>query len=185
MCSLREVRKLPKLAEVHSWVLRIEAISVGSLRTTALWSTITNQWKNLICFLSSTSIETLNVFVSSKWTTFDTTSGSSVHRISQARILEWVAILPQGIFLTQGSNLNLLWFLHWQADSLPLSYLKPSSVKSNCLQLTIGKVLLWRTLHNLFERMAKVAFHKNKWTFSFGFVLKISHSGNQFVFKMH
>ena len=31
--------------------------------------------------------------------------GSSVHEILQARILEWVAILLQGIFLTQGSNL--------------------------------------------------------------------------------
>ena len=28
----------------------------------------------------------------------------------------------QGIFLTQGSNLYLLWLLHWQADSLPLSH---------------------------------------------------------------
>ena len=35
--------------------------------------------------------------------------GSSVHGISQARILEWVAIpFIQGIFLTQGSNLGLL-----------------------------------------------------------------------------
>ena len=35
--------------------------------------------------------------------------GSSVPRILQARILEWVAIfLFQGIFLTQGSNLGLL-----------------------------------------------------------------------------
>ena len=31
--------------------------------------------------------------------------------------------LLQGIFLTQGSNLCLLHFLHWQADSLPLSHL--------------------------------------------------------------
>ena len=31
--------------------------------------------------------------------------GSSVHEILQARILEWVAMLLQGIFLTQGSNL--------------------------------------------------------------------------------
>ena len=44
--------------------------------------------------------------------------GSSVHRISQTRLLEWVAIL-QGIFLTQGSNLFLL---HWQVDILPLSH---------------------------------------------------------------
>ena len=34
--------------------------------------------------------------------------GSSVHGISQARILEWVAIFfLQGFFLTQGSNLHL------------------------------------------------------------------------------
>ena len=31
--------------------------------------------------------------------------------------------LFQVVFLTQGSNLHLLSLLHWQADSLPLSYL--------------------------------------------------------------
>ena len=31
--------------------------------------------------------------------------------------------LLQGILLTQGSNLHLLHLLHWQADSLPPSYL--------------------------------------------------------------
>ena len=41
---------------------------------------------------------------------------SSVHGILQARILEWVAIsFSRGIFLTQGSNLCLLHFLHWWA----------------------------------------------------------------------
>ena len=30
--------------------------------------------------------------------------------------------LFQGIFLTQGSNPHLLWLLHWQAESLPLSH---------------------------------------------------------------
>ena len=44
--------------------------------------------------------------------------GSSVHRISQIRLLEWVAIL-QGIFLIQGSNLLLL---PWQVDILPLNH---------------------------------------------------------------
>ena len=34
--------------------------------------------------------------------------GSSVHGILQARILEWVATVLQGIFLTQGSNPGLL-----------------------------------------------------------------------------
>ena len=44
--------------------------------------------------------------------------GSSVHRISQARILEWVAI-SFSIFLTGELNPSLL---HWQADSLQLSH---------------------------------------------------------------
>ena len=36
----------------------------------------------------------------------------------------WSRLLfpSQGIFPTQGSNLHLLCLLHWQADSLPLSY---------------------------------------------------------------
>ena len=46
-------------------------------------------------------------------------SGSSVHGILQARILEWAALL-QGIFMSQGSNLSLLHLLHWQSGSLPL-----------------------------------------------------------------
>ena len=47
--------------------------------------------------------------------------GSSVRRISQARILEWAAIsFSRGVFPTQGSNSHLL---HWQADSSLLSHL--------------------------------------------------------------
>ena len=49
--------------------------------------------------------------------------GSSVHGISQVRILEWGLELPfptPGIFLTQGSNPRLQCLLRWQADSLPL-----------------------------------------------------------------
>ena len=45
--------------------------------------------------------------------------GSSVHGISQGRILEWVCFLLQGIFSTHGSNPR---FLHWQVDSLLLSH---------------------------------------------------------------
>ena len=46
--------------------------------------------------------------------------GSSVHGISQARILEWVAISSsRGIFSTQGSNQRLLNLLYWKANSLP------------------------------------------------------------------
>ena len=49
--------------------------------------------------------------------------GSAVHGIVQARISECAAIsCSRGIFLTQGSNLRFQCLLHWQADSLPLSY---------------------------------------------------------------
>ena len=46
--------------------------------------------------------------------------GSSVHGISQARILEWVAIsFSRGSSQTRDSNPHLL---HWQPDSLPLNH---------------------------------------------------------------
>ena len=47
--------------------------------------------------------------------------GSTVHGISQARRLEWVAhALLQGNFPTQGLNPSLLCFWHWHMGSLPL-----------------------------------------------------------------
>ena len=49
--------------------------------------------------------------------------GTSVHGISQERILEWVAIFLQGIFPAQGLNPCFLCLLYWWADSLPLSHL--------------------------------------------------------------
>ena len=53
--------------------------------------------------------------------------GSSVHGISQARILDWVTIsYSRGIFLTHGSNPRLLHVLHWQADSLSLTARHPA-----------------------------------------------------------
>ena len=56
------------------------------------------------------------------WSIVYSLSGSSVHGIVQARILEWVAISSsRGIFPTQGLNPRLLRLLHWQAGSLPLA----------------------------------------------------------------
>ena len=50
--------------------------------------------------------------------------GYSFHGISQACILEWIVIsFLQEVFPTQGTNPGLLGLLHWQEDSLPLSYL--------------------------------------------------------------
>ena len=48
--------------------------------------------------------------------------GSSVHGLSQARILEWVVISSSWDLPDPGSNLCLLRLLHWQADSLSLSH---------------------------------------------------------------
>ena len=42
--------------------------------------------------------------------------GSSVHGKNTG--VGFYALL-QGIFPTQGSNLRVLWLLHWQVDSLP------------------------------------------------------------------
>ena len=48
--------------------------------------------------------------------------GSSVHRILQARILEWVATpSSRGIFLTQRLKPHLLGLLPWQVGSSPLA----------------------------------------------------------------
>ena len=66
--------------------------------------------------------------------------GSSVRRISQARVLTGVDchFILQGIFLTQGSKLCLFHLLHWQADSLPRSHLRSlepfvdSATKADC-----------------------------------------------------
>ena len=62
--------------------------------------------------------------------------GSSVHRLLQARILEWIATsFSMGIFQTQGLNMCLLF---WQADSLPLSHLRSLSSPLNTHYLSIS-----------------------------------------------
>ena len=64
---------------------------------------------------------------------------SPVHRMLQARILEWVTISSsRESFLTQGSNSCLLHLLHWQAESLLVSHQgNPSTPKyiinKNCV----------------------------------------------------
>ena len=42
--------------------------------------------------------------------------------------------LLQGIFLTQGSNSHLLWLLHWQTDSLPLSQVEVHDKPRQCIK---------------------------------------------------
>ena len=64
--------------------------------------------------------------------------GSFVHRLSQARILEWAAIsFSREIFLTQGLNPCLL---HWQADSLPPTHLLTNSSLFICVCLKMANI---------------------------------------------
>jgi len=57
----------------------------------------------------------------------DCSPPDSVHGISQARTLEWVAnSFSRRIFPSQGSNLGLL---HWQADSLPLGHHREATIR--------------------------------------------------------
>ena len=74
-----------------------------------------NMWLLMCCgcYLVTKSCLTL----ATQWTVAH--QGPLIHGISQARILEQVAIFSPGIFLTQGSNPH---FLYWQADSLPLNH---------------------------------------------------------------
>ena len=68
--------------------------------------------------------------------------GSSVHGVSQARILEWIVIsFLQQILLTQGLNR----YLHWQADSLPLSHKEIPSVYLLCYVQLLSYVQLFTT----------------------------------------
>ena len=49
--------------------------------------------------------------------------GSCVHGVIQARILEWVAISSCRGSSPPRHQTHILWLLHWQVDSLPLSHL--------------------------------------------------------------
>ena len=75
--------------------------------------------------------------------------GSSIHGISQARILDGLPFPHQEIFLTQRLNSHLWHLLLWQADSLPLSHREAHSINSNWL---ICLVILQHVNHTLIIR---------------------------------
>ena len=78
--------------------------------------------------------------------------GSSVHGILQAKTRVDYHALLQGIFPTQGLNLLLLNFLHWQAGSLPL--VLPSAYATSklwCLFLEIWMIQLQIVQEELFH----------------------------------
>ena len=80
--------------------------------------------------------------------------GSSVHGISQVRILEQVAIsFSREIFLTQVLNLHLL---HWQADSLLLSHLG----NQHYLSIISSRTFLYTILIPLFAKCRSFLLHR-------------------------
>ena len=86
--------------------------------------------------------------------------GSSVHGISQARILEWVAFPSSGDLPTQEFNLCLLHLLHWQAGSLPLSHQR--SPESLLLVNNFPSILLKNSLLFIFGKKAESFLKKKK-----------------------
>ena len=54
----------------------------------------------------------------------------------------------QGIFLIQGSNLHLLWLLHWQADSLSLC-----NLESPHTTLSLSQVTSWELWHAIMSHL--------------------------------
>ena len=67
--------------------------------------------------------------------------GSSVHGIFLGKNFGvGCHFLLQGISPTQGSNPHLLCFLHWQADSLPLSHLRCPPAQVSHPQITTHSI---------------------------------------------
>ena len=86
--------------------------STGSQRIRHDWATEQQQQDTHVCSIVSNSFDPVDC----------SPLGSSVRGISQARILEWVAIFSSrgSIVLTQRLNPCQLCLLHWQVDSFTL-----------------------------------------------------------------
>ena len=110
--------------------------------------------------------------------------GFSVYRISKQEYWSCCHFLPQGIFLTQGSNLHLFYLLHWQADSLPLAPPgKPLCISTfsknrdqfregngnplqySCLENPMGRGDWWAAVHGVAKSWTRLSF----FTFTFHF----------------
>ena len=82
------------------------------------------------------SLSRIRLFVT-PWTSLPS---SPVCRIILARIPEWLSFPSQGNIPDQGSNLCLLWLLHWQADSLALNHREAQGIS---ILLSVMTVLLY------------------------------------------
>ena len=94
----------------------------GTTETNTIWKTVWqyplkwNTWIQCVCMLSGSVL----------FATPCTVACQAPLPMEFSRQQHWGGLLPPtpGIFPTQGSNPCLLHLPHWQADSLPLSYLE-------------------------------------------------------------
>ena len=85
--------------------------------------------------------------------------GSSFTGILQARILKWVFMLSSNIFSSQGFNLCLLCFPHWQTGSLPLVPPgKPHSIILDYWESIFNICIMWKC-SALHKELAYALFH--------------------------
>ena len=90
-------------------------------RSTCMWQDGRSLNKELHHKDASVHVKCMRACMLALWDPMDYhPPGSSVHEILQARILEWVAMILQGIFPTRGLSPHILRLQHWQAGSLPL-----------------------------------------------------------------
>ena len=78
----------------------------------------------------------------------------------------------QGIFPTQGSNLHLLCFLHWQANSLPLGYLR--SQIDGCKHMYTSLIIIYLQPKQLLAVSLTIQF-------SYVWIFQFSSSENVFI----
>ena len=116
-----------------SFPLPVCALTLWGIHPSFLWETLAVDSPVLCCFLRVIPDQPVTVFRAAHWLSWAwvfcsptdcSPPGSFVHGISQARILEWVAMsFSRGIFPTQGSILGLLLgrqFFTWEAPSYQL-----------------------------------------------------------------
>ena len=88
-------------------------------------------------------------------------TGSSVHRILQASVLEWVAMPSSGDLPDQGWNQRFLCLLHWQAGSLPL--VPPGKPQNSSLLGTICTALAYLFVTKYLIYLCMFAFNSTYW----------------------
>ena len=125
--------RLPKMV---AWIFLLLEYAVAhsglQLYHSLFHQSLTDRRLGCMHCLVAQSCETL-------WDPIDcNTPGSSVHGISQTRILEWVAIS----FSSGSSQL-----LHWKKDSLPLSHLGSPWVEFtfSLVQMVKNQPVMWET----------------------------------------